>query len=169
MEFRTIPHTGLKVSRIIAGCMGLGGGWEKDAISASHMPSKLKLFSRGHWISHQFLRPRRHLRLGQGRGNLRQDARASSRPAEKIVIQSKCGIRWADEARGAPHRFDFSGKHILEAVEGSYADFTPITSTFSFSTGPTFYGKAKKSPRPSPPSRRRARCGISASPIKIAP
>jgi predicted oxidoreductase len=39
---------------------------------------------------------------------------------EKIYLQSKCGIRFADEPEpGAPARYDFSYEHIRRAVEGS--------------------------------------------------
>lgn len=39
---------------------------------------------------------------------------------EKIVIATKCGIRWADDPMpGAPHRFDFSKEHILWSCEQS--------------------------------------------------
>jgi len=37
----------------------------------------------------------------------------------RIYIQSKCGIRFADDPPGSPQRYDFSRAHILEAVEGS--------------------------------------------------
>ncbi len=38
----------------------------------------------------------------------------------RIVVQSKCGIRFAgDPYEGAPQRYDFSYEHILAAVEGS--------------------------------------------------
>ena len=38
----------------------------------------------------------------------------------KIYIQSKCGIRFADDpVANAPHRFDFSYEHIINSVEGS--------------------------------------------------
>ena len=36
---------------------------------------------------------------------------------EKIVIQSKCGIRWADDPPGTPQRFDFSYEHVLSSVD----------------------------------------------------
>jgi predicted oxidoreductase len=36
---------------------------------------------------------------------------------DKIVIQSKCGIRWADDPPGTPPRYDFSREHILESVD----------------------------------------------------
>jgi len=39
---------------------------------------------------------------------------------EKIVVQSKCGIRFGGEPNpDSPHRFDFSYEHIVRSVEGS--------------------------------------------------
>lgn len=39
---------------------------------------------------------------------------------ERIVIQTKCGVRFAGDPRpGDPGRYDFSRAHIVEAVEGS--------------------------------------------------
>ena len=38
---------------------------------------------------------------------------------EKIILQSKCGIRFADDPPGTPGRYDFSRTHLLRSVEGS--------------------------------------------------
>ena len=46
----------------------------------------------------------------------------SERPGlrEKIVIATKCGIRFAGEpAEGAPYRYDASAEHIVQSCEGS--------------------------------------------------
>jgi predicted oxidoreductase len=40
---------------------------------------------------------------------------------DKIVIQSKCGIRWANDPPGTPQCFDFSRDHILESVDAILA------------------------------------------------
>lgn len=41
-------------------------------------------------------------------------------PRDSILIQTKCGIRFADNPRpGDPHRYDFSENHILRSVESS--------------------------------------------------
>lgn len=39
----------------------------------------------------------------------------------KMVLQSKCGIRFADDPPGTPGRYDFSHAHIVASVEGSLA------------------------------------------------
>jgi predicted oxidoreductase len=38
---------------------------------------------------------------------------------KKIRIGTKCGIRFADEATGAPYRYDSTGEHIIRSCEGS--------------------------------------------------
>ncbi len=39
---------------------------------------------------------------------------------ERLVVATKCGIRWADQPEpGAPYRYDFSCEHIKRSVEGS--------------------------------------------------
>lgn len=120
MEFRTIPHTGLKVSRLIAGCMGLGGGWEKDAIlGAPHAVRAEAFLSKALDLGINFFDHADIYAWGKAEEIFGRALALHPGLREKIVIQSKCGIRWADEPRGAPHRFDFSREHILEAVEGS--------------------------------------------------
>ncbi len=46
------------------------------------------------------------------------------------MVQTKCGIRFEDDPKGAPARYDYSKEHILRTVEGSlkrlgtdYVDF----------------------------------------------
>ena len=37
MEMMKIPHTDLEVSRLVMGCMGLGGGWDSGTqLTADH-------------------------------------------------------------------------------------------------------------------------------------
>jgi len=38
---------------------------------------------------------------------------------EKVVVATKCGIRFADEPAGAPARYDSSAEHIVRSCEGS--------------------------------------------------
>lgn len=38
---------------------------------------------------------------------------------EKVVVATKCGIRFADDPAGAPARYDSSAEHIVRSCEGS--------------------------------------------------
>jgi predicted oxidoreductase len=38
---------------------------------------------------------------------------------DKLVVATKCGIRFEDEPPGTPHRYDFSGEHIRWSIDQS--------------------------------------------------
>ncbi|HYR57358.1 MAG TPA: aldo/keto reductase, partial [Chthoniobacteraceae bacterium] len=38
---------------------------------------------------------------------------------KKILIGTKCGIRFADDATGAPYRYDSTADHVIRSCEGS--------------------------------------------------
>lgn len=120
MEKIKLANTDLVVSRICAGCMGLGGGWEQDTVlTAEHekqasdfldaaLQQEINCFD----TANIYARGRSEEVFGRvlaKRPGLRQ----------QIVLQSKCGIRWQNEPAGTPQRFDFSQQHILEAVDAS--------------------------------------------------
>lgn len=106
-----IPHTPLVTSRIAYGCMKLGGSWnaaepitaEQRSAAFAAIEAALEtgctLFDhadiycagKSETIFGEFLRAHRGLR-------------------ERIVLQSKCGIRAG--------RYDFSREHILASVDG---------------------------------------------------
>ena len=37
----------------------------------------------------------------------------------RLIVATKCAIRWLDQPPGAPHRYDFSGDYIRQSVDGS--------------------------------------------------
>ncbi|HRF46669.1 MAG TPA: aldo/keto reductase [Anaerolineales bacterium] len=117
MQSFPLSAHGIRASRLILGCMSLGGGWNSDPISRADLEAGARavdaalaagitmfdhadIYTRGkaETVFGEILRQRPGLR-------------------ERIVIQSKCGIRFADDA--GPGRFDFSRTHILASVEGS--------------------------------------------------
>lgn len=120
MEKIKIPNTDLRISRICTGCMALGGGWEKDTVlsgadekqAADLIDASLEQGINFFDTANIYARGRAEEVFGRV---------LAKRPGlrEQIVLQSKCGIRWADEPAGSPQRFDFSEQHILEAVEAS--------------------------------------------------
>ena len=103
-------------SRIIYGCMGLGGGWTKNPITQDDVRTAeaaveaalgagmttfdhadIYAFGKAEYVFGQVLAGRPELR-------------------NQIQIQSKCGIRFPDATGG--QRFDFSKTYILRAVDG---------------------------------------------------
>jgi len=118
METMILPNTDLKTSRLVAGCMGLGGGWDpKTVLDASHEKQARDFIDAAleleiNFFDHADIYARTRAEEVFGR-ILRE--RPSLR--DQMVLQSKVGIRRADEPAGTPQRFDFSYGHIIEATE----------------------------------------------------
>lgn len=118
MQTIPLPHTNLQGSRLILGCMGLGGGWDPDhrlngtdeAQARAFLDAGLEMGANFYDHANIYARGRAEEVFGR---ILRE------RPAlrDQLILQSKVGIRWSDPARGFPQRFDFSRAHILEATE----------------------------------------------------
>jgi predicted oxidoreductase len=107
MKKQKISGTPLEVSRIIYGCMGLSG----NAVA----PIRAALDSGIDMFDHADI-------YARGKAEEAFSAIWQDQPGlrPKVVIQSKCGIRFAgDPAAGDPGRYDFSRAHILRSVEGS--------------------------------------------------
>lgn len=120
MKTLHIPNTELHVSCIALGCMQLGGSWDDAALTGVERSRAMRLVATAveqgiNLFDHAdiYTRGKSELVFGevlQQMPGLRQ----------RIVIQSKCGIRFADSPNlGDPVRYDFSYAHIVASVEGS--------------------------------------------------
>jgi len=118
MEQLIIPHTDLKTSRLIAGCMGLGGGWDPETlVNAEHEKQARNFIDTALELGINFFD---HANIyARGRAETVFGRVLKERPSlrDQIVLQSKVGIRWANDPAGTPQRFDFSYEHIVEATE----------------------------------------------------
>lgn len=118
MEKLVLPNTDLRVSRLCAGCMGLGGGWDKaTTLNKEHERQAAEFIDAALDLGIDFFD---HANIyAAGRAEEVFGRVLKSRPGlrGRIVLQSKCGIRWADDPPGAPQRFDFSYEHILASVD----------------------------------------------------
>lgn len=120
MRKQLIPHTDLSVSRICAGCMGLGGGWEKDTpITPDLEKQAAEFLDRALELDINFFDNANIYARGRAEEVFGRVLAARPGLREQIIIQSKCGIRWADDPPGTPQRFDFSYENIISSVEGS--------------------------------------------------
>jgi len=113
----TIPKTDLTVSRLAYGCMKIGGGWNDEPLSAETREAAVRValtaYEQGITLfDHADIYTR-------GKSEEAFAAVWGAIPRDKIVLQSKCGIRFQDDPPGAPARYDFSYEHIVRSVEGS--------------------------------------------------
>lgn len=112
-----IQQRGLAASRLVLGCMGLGGGWNDEPITemhlaAAHAAVEAALEAGINMFDHADIYTR-----GKAEQVFGQVLKERPELRERIVLQSKCGIRFADN--GIPGRYDFSKEHILRSVDGS--------------------------------------------------
>jgi predicted oxidoreductase len=115
-----IPHADLEVTRIAYGCMKIGGRWDRDPITGDEraraeravmaaVEQGITLFDHADIYC-----------MGKSEEVFGDILRATPGLRDRILIQSKCGIRFANDPNpGDPHRFDFSYQHIVHSVEGS--------------------------------------------------
>ncbi|MGO8692475.1 MAG: aldo/keto reductase family oxidoreductase [Rectinemataceae bacterium] len=120
MEMIKLANTDIEVSRLCAGCMGLGGGWERNTvIDSGHLAQARDFISANLDLGINFFD---HADIyARGRAEEVFGRVLKERPSlrARIVLQSKCGVRWADDPPGAPQRFDFSAGHIIASVDAS--------------------------------------------------
>ena len=112
---------GLATSRIGYGCMHLSRAWDASPITADERRNAQRLVETAlaHGITlfdHADIYAR-----GKSEQVFGDVLRASPGLRAKMVLQSKCGIRFADDPPGTPGRYDFSRTHIVASVEGSLA------------------------------------------------
>jgi predicted oxidoreductase len=106
-----LPNT----SRLIFGCMGLGGNTDPAlAIQQAHQAIDAALEAGINFFDHADI-------YASGRAELVFGEVLKQRPElrAQIYLQTKCGIRFADSM--GPQRYDFSRAWILNSVEGSLA------------------------------------------------
>ncbi|RRJ64011.1 aldo/keto reductase [Paenibacillus oralis] len=118
MTVLPIHNHGLNASRLILGCMGFGGGWSRDPILTEHVKQaheavETALASGIHMFDHADI-----YAYGKAETVFGQVLQEKPELREKMIIQSKLGIRFPDEAGGIPARYDFSKAYILESVDG---------------------------------------------------
>jgi predicted oxidoreductase len=98
--------------------MGLGGGWEADTrLTSDHEKQAREFLETGLELGANFYD---HASIyGRGRAEEVFGRILKEQPGlrDRLILQSKVGIRWKDDPKGMPQRFDFSRTNILTATE----------------------------------------------------
>lgn len=113
-----INENGLNASELVFGCMGLGGSWDDQPIEPAHVKQaheavEAALASGINMFDHADIYTR-----GKAEKVFGQVLKEKPGLRDEIIIQSKCGIRFADQEAGLPGRYDFSKTYILDSVDG---------------------------------------------------
>lgn len=119
MSYRQLPlhdHQ-IPTSPMVLGCMRFGGDWDGQPITddlvvegRQAVEAALEIGIRHFDLADIYTRGKAEHVFGRVLSDI-QGLR------EQIIIQSKCGIRLAGDDEG-PQRYDTSGAHIIESVDG---------------------------------------------------
>ncbi|MEN8193996.1 MAG: aldo/keto reductase [Bacteroidota bacterium] len=120
MQKYLLADTGVKISRIAYGCMGIGGSWDSTPITkkltlkaldsvSTALENGITLFDHADIYAN-----------GKSELVFGEVLKEMKGIRENIIIQSKCGIRFpGDPNPRSPGRYDFSYEHIINSVDGS--------------------------------------------------
>ena len=120
MKKYAIPNTNLNISRIGMGCMGFGIPWDNSPLGDEHRQNAARIVQAALDAGINFFDHADIYSMGKCEQAFSAIWEKRSSIRDQIVLQSKCGIRFADSPNpDDPHRFDFSYEHITESAEGS--------------------------------------------------
>ncbi|OAM87798.1 aldo/keto reductase [Termitidicoccus mucosus] len=106
-------------SRLIYGCMRLGARWDSSPLTDGQRHAAFAAIDAALAAGMTFFDHADIYCHGKSELVFGEYLRAHPGLRRRLTLQSKCGIRFADESgSGDPHRFDFSREHILRSVDG---------------------------------------------------
>lgn len=108
---------GISDSRLAFGCMHLCGGWKLNPITEEEIRITERLVDAALEAGITMFDHADIYANGLAEAVFGEVMKRRPQLRDRIVIQSKCGIRLPDGQ--APKRYDFSREHILRAVDGS--------------------------------------------------
>lgn len=109
---RTVPTS----SRLVFGCMGLGGSWDAQPIGDQERRHAAAAVEAALEIGITLFDHADIYTLGKAEQVFGELLKQDPRLRERLLLQSKCGIRFADGS--GPKRYDLSQDYILASVDG---------------------------------------------------
>ncbi|MFC0470725.1 aldo/keto reductase family oxidoreductase [Halalkalibacter kiskunsagensis] len=117
MKMMPLERRGISNSRLVLGCMGLGGSWNSaDPVTSSHIRQAEEAVEAALSIGITMYDHADIYKRGKAESVFGQVLKQQPRLREQIVIQSKVGIHLSDGI--LPQRYNFSKGHILHSVDG---------------------------------------------------
>lgn len=106
------PHA----SRLIYGCMGLGGGWNDKPATKADISQARSIIDTVLSLDINVFDHADIYTFGKAETVFGEALKQAPELKDKMIIQSKCAIRFEDDL--GPKRYDFSANHIHTSVEG---------------------------------------------------
>jgi predicted oxidoreductase len=104
-------------SPLIYGCMGLGGGWNSDAITAEDLNQANGIIDTALENGINYFDHADIYTLGKAEQVFGMALKQRPQLRENMIIQTKCGIRFEDNL--GPKRYDLSAQWITHSVNNS--------------------------------------------------
>ncbi|UHA75760.1 aldo/keto reductase [Paenibacillus sp. 481] len=117
MKATPLNRRNIPVSQLVLGCMGLGGSWNHDPVTAEHVVQAHHAVEAALSIGINMFDHADIYTKGKAEEVFGRLLKERPEWREQMFIQSKCGIR-PSEAPGIPGRYDLSEAHILRSVDG---------------------------------------------------
>ena len=112
-----LAHYLPNVSTLVFGCTRFGSGWNKDPITSTHLKQTHECIDNAIEGGINFFDHADIYTFGKAEQVFGQALSERPELREHIYIQSKCGIKFADDK--GPKRYDFSADWIEQSVENS--------------------------------------------------
>lgn len=120
MQSYRIPRTDLQVSRIAQGCMHLSRAWNEEPLTSRERSDTAALIEAALDAGITLFDHADIYARGKSEQLFGEVLAASPSLRDRMVLQSKCGIRFAHDPHPAsPGRYDFSHAHLLRSVDDS--------------------------------------------------
>jgi predicted oxidoreductase len=119
MKTVALGSSDLQVTRLCYGGMRLSPSWDPEKVDAAAIERGIQLLESAVDAGYTFID---HADIYGGTACEMIHGCAMERHPEwrdRLVVATKCGIRWENEPKGAPHRYDFDGNHIRQSVDAS--------------------------------------------------
>jgi predicted oxidoreductase len=119
MKWQILGATEIQVTRLCYGAMRLGHGWDRAKVSAEQIEAGIKSIETAVEAGYNFIDHADIYCEGLCEEIYGLALKRHPEWRDKIIVATKCGIRFEDEPPGTPHRYDFSGGHIRWSVDES--------------------------------------------------
>jgi predicted oxidoreductase len=119
MKTQTLGTTDIRVTRLCYGAMRIAGGWDKAKVDAAAIERGIRSLESAVEAGYNFID---HADIyGDTMSETIHGLALDRHPEwrDKLVVATKCGIRFDDEPPGTPHRYDLSGEHIRWSIDDS--------------------------------------------------
>jgi len=120
MKTQPIGKTDLTTTRLSYGCMRIAGTWNPDDVTPERWQKGEEAVIAAYEAGYTLFDHADIYCSGRCEEIFGSVLKKVSGMRERVVIATKCGIRFpGDPNPDSPHRYDFSGKHIVESCNQS--------------------------------------------------